>query len=274
MRTHTVRGGDGVELHVEERGDADDRAVLFLHGYSQCRLSWRRQFESSLGEEYRLVRMDSRGHGRSEKPPDADAYAESALWAADVRAVFDALDLRDAVVVGWSYGSLVALDYLDAHGTDRVAGVTLVGVVTGLGTDPATELLGAPYLDLFPDLTSRDAETSVAALDALVERCVHADLSPEERYFMLGYNVVVPPAARDGMRSRTVSHRGTLAELDVPVLFSHGAEDRIVVPEAAAVGAELVTDARTSRYADVGHSPFWEAPDRFNAELREFADGA
>ena len=270
MKTRTVRGGDGVELHVEDNGDHDDPTVLFLHGYSQSRLSWKKQFESSLTDDFRLVRMDSRGHGQSEKPREASAYADSSLWAADVRAVLNALDAQKAVVVAWSYGCLPVLDYLAAHGTDRVAGVNLVGVVSGMGTEAATGLLGPQHLDLFPDVTSRDAETSVDALETLVDICVHGDLSPDERYFMLGYNVVVPPAARDGMRSRTLSHRETLADLDVPVLFSHGEEDRVVRPEAVSVNADLVADARTSRYADVGHSPFWEAPDRFNGELAEF----
>lgn len=270
MKTHTVRGGAGVELYVEETGDADGPAVLFLHGYSQSRLSWKKQFESSLTDDHRLIRMDGRGHGQSEKPRDEGAYADSSLWTADVRAVFDSLNLRNVVLVPWSYGSLVALDYLDTHGTDRVAGVNFVGVVSGMGTDPATELLAPEYLELFPDLTSHAAETSVAALEALVERCVHADLSPNERYFILGYNVVVPPHARDGMRSRTLSHRETLADLDVPVLFSHGDEDRVVRPEAVSVNADLVADARTSMYPGVGHSPFWEAPSRFDDELAEF----
>ena len=274
MESRTVRGGDGVELYVEETGRSDDPAVLFLHGYSQSRLSWKRQFESPLADGYRLVRVDNRGHGRSEKPRDEDAYSDSSLWVDDVRAVLDALDLRDVVIVAWSYGSLVALDYLDAHGTDRVAGANFVGVVSGMGTDQATELLGSRYLELFPDLASRDAETSVAALESLVECCVDADLSPEERYFMLGYNVIAPPPARDGMRSRTLSHRDTLAGLDVPVLFSHGDADRVVKPEAADVAADLVADARTSTYPDVGHSPFWEAPDRFNDELDDFVADA
>ena len=271
MRTRTVRGGGDVGLYVEESGDTGDPAVLFLHGYSQSRLSWKKQFESTLTDDHRLIRMDSRGHGRSEKPRNAEAYSDSSLWAADVRAVLDALGLEDVVVVAWSYGSLVALDYLAAHGTDRVAGVNFVGVVSGMGTEPATKLLGSRYLNLFPDLTSRDAETSVAALETLVDICVHDDLSPDERYFMLGYNVVVPPAVRDGMRSRSLSHRETLADLDVPALFSHGDEDRVVRPEAVPVNADLVADARTSAYAGVGHSPFWESPRRFNDELAEFA---
>lgn len=270
MKAHTIYGGGDIELYVEERGDPDDSAVIFLHGYSQSRLSWRKQFESSLTDDFRLIRIDSRGHGESEKPCSTDAYTNPSLWAADVHAVLDAFDVEKAVIVAWSYGCLPALDYLSAYGTDHVAGVNFVGVVSGMGTNPATELLGPQYLDLFPDLISHDAETSITALEMLVNICVHGDLSPDERYFMLGYNVVVPPVARDGMRSRTLSHRETLADLDIPVLFSHGEKDRVVKPKAVSANADLVADARTSCYADVGHSPFWESPNRFNNELAEF----
>ncbi|WP_233554047.1 alpha/beta fold hydrolase [Halococcus sp. IIIV-5B] len=268
MRSRTVRGGDGVELYVEETGPADGPTVLFLHGYSQSRLSWTKQFESSLADEFRLVRVDNRGHGRSETPREKRAYTDSSLWAADVQAVVETLD--EVVIVAWSYGCLVALDYLRAYGTDDVRGVNFVGIVSGMGTDAATELLGSAYLELFPAITSEDAEESVRTLERFVERSVAGDLDPVERYFVLGYNAVVPPFVRDGMRSRTLSHRETVAELDVPLLFTHGEEDRIVDPRAVEVTAALASDARTSLYPNVGHTPFREAPDRFDEELRAF----
>ena len=78
-RTHTVIGGGGVRLHVEETGNRGGPAVLFIHGYSQCRLAWRRQMDSDLAADLRLVALDNRGHGLSEKP--RHAYADSRLWA-------------------------------------------------------------------------------------------------------------------------------------------------------------------------------------------------
>ncbi|MCD2201694.1 alpha/beta hydrolase [Halobacterium sp. KA-4] len=272
MQTHTVRGGDDVTLHVEETGPADGPAILFLHGYSQSRQSWRPQFESPLADDYRLIAPDNRGHGESEKPPGTEPYQDSALWAADVDAILTELDVENVVLVGWSYASLIALDYLAEYGTERVTGVNLVGSVSGMGTEAAAELLGPKYVELFPELTSRDAEVSVDALETFLRRSVHEPLPLDEHYFMLGFNVVVPPHVRDGMRSRTLSHRDTLRDLDVPVLVTHGAEDLVMVEETARVHADLVPDSRTSIYPDVGHMPFWEAPERYNRELRAFVE--
>ncbi|MFC6838108.1 alpha/beta fold hydrolase [Halomarina ordinaria] len=269
MATHTVQGGGDVRLRVEDVGEG--RPLLLVHGYSQSRLAWRKQFESTLAEDFRLVAPDLRGHGESDKP--RDAYDDAALWAADLRAVVEELGLDDVVLVGWSYGGLVVLDYLESFGTDRVAGLTLVGAISSIGTERATEVLAPEYLELLPGFVSTDVEESTATMREFVDLCVHGDLSPAERYFMLGYNVVVPPYVRDGLRNRTVTHREELAELDVPALLVHGAADRVILPEASRRHADLLDDAERSSYPETGHSPFWEAPERFNDELRAFAAG-
>ncbi|WP_224333729.1 alpha/beta fold hydrolase [Haloprofundus halobius] len=268
MLTHTVRGGDDVALHVVETGNADGRPIFFVHGYSQSHRSWTRQYDSRLAERFRLVSMDNRGHGQSGKPEEG--YDRSDLWAEDVRAVLDALELDDIVLVGWSYAGLVVLDYLDAYGTDRVAGVNLVSAISKMGTDAATALLNPGYVDLLPQLGSENAEESVDALEAFLRRCVHAELPTEELYSMLGYNVVVPPHVRRSLRSRTVDHDDVLAELDVPAIFVHGGHDAVVDVAAAEGNAERTPDARLSVYPDTGHTPFWEAPGRYNRELAEF----
>ena len=269
MESHTVHGGNGVDLRVRTAGAG--RPLLFVHGLSQSALCWREQFDSDLTDEYRLVAVDCRGHGESAKP--RDGYDDSALWAADVRAVVEALGLDDLVLVGWSYGGLVVLDYLERYGTDRVAGLTLVGAVSGIGTEAATEVLGEEYLDLLPGFVSTDAEESVAALREFVDLCTHDELPPADRYFVLGYNVVVPPYVREGLRGRTVTHDAELDSLDVPALLVHGAEDAVVLPEASRRHEARLDDVEHVTYPATGHSPFLEAPERFNDDLRSFAAG-
>lgn len=267
MDTHTVDGANGVALAVEAAGHG--RPIVLVHGYSQSRLCWRNQFESDLTEEFRLIAPDLRGHGDSEKPHDA--YTESDLWARDLDAVLAEHGVDDGVLVGWSYGGLVVLDYLDAFGTDRVAGLNFVGGVSEIGTETGTARLGREYVDLMDGFVSTDAVESVDTLQTFVELCVSEDLSPADRAYMLGYNVVVPPRVRDALRDRTVRHDSTLADLDIPALITHGEEDAVMVPESAREYAELLDDATLSTYPETGHTPFWESPERYNRELRRFA---
>jgi pimeloyl-ACP methyl ester carboxylesterase len=71
---------------------------------------------SSLAGDYRLIAVDMRGHGLSEKP--TNGYNDSKLWADDVNAVIQGLNLDHPVLSGWSYGPLVFLDYI-RHTTAR-----------------------------------------------------------------------------------------------------------------------------------------------------------
>ncbi len=79
MKTHRITGGGGTKLHLVETGNPSGRPILFIHGVSQCWLVWSRQLSSDLADDYRLVAMDMRGHGLSEKP--RDGYTDSRPWA-------------------------------------------------------------------------------------------------------------------------------------------------------------------------------------------------
>src|SRR4030081_1220662 len=141
MKSHMIAGGGGIQLHLVETGNARGRSFLFIHGLSQRSLAWTRQMNSELAENYRLVAMDIRGPGVSEKPREGDA--DSRLWADDVRAVIKALNLDHPILCGWSYGPLVILDYLRHYGEDDIRGVNFVGGVTKLGSDEAASVLTA-----------------------------------------------------------------------------------------------------------------------------------
>ena len=225
-RTYRVSGGGGVVLFVEETGNPGGRPVLFLHGLSQCRLAWDRQLHSDLGRDLRLVAVDLRGHGLSEKPQDG--YGDSALWADDVHAVITSLQLDRPILCGWSYGGVVIGDYLSRYGEAAVGGIALVGALTRVG-EPVVPFLGPDFLATLPGLFSTDVEAGTAALRTFINLTTSADPAPEDLYRTLGYNVVVPPHVRQAMLSRTVVHDGLLKELTAPVLLAHGSDDEIVL---------------------------------------------
>ena len=263
-----VTGGAGVTLHVEETGNPAGPAVLFLHGVSQCRLAWDAQMRSDLGRDLRLVTMDLRGHGQSDKP--REGYDDPQLWADDVQAVIASLRLERPVLCGWSYGGVVIADYLRAYGEGSIGGISLVGAVSRLG-ESVIPFLGKGFLELLPGAFSTDVESSSAALQAFLRITTRSEPTPEQLFLALGYNTAVPPYVREAMMSRAVNHDDTLEQLSAPVLITHGLEDQVVLPTMSEHHASLVAQAKTSWYRGVGHSPFTENPDRFNTELREFA---
>jgi pimeloyl-ACP methyl ester carboxylesterase len=268
VRTHRITGGGGVRLYVEETGNPSGQPVLFIHGLSQCRLAWNRQLHSDLGRDLRLVALDLRGHGESDRP--ADAYGDSAAWAQDVDAVITSLGMERPILTGWSYGGVVICDYLDRYGEDAIGGVHLVDAVCRLG-ESVVPFLGPRFLAAIPGLFSADAQESMATLRDFVRLLTFEAMDPADSYLFLGSSAAVPPGVRQALLSRSVEYDSLLAGLRTPVLISQGLEDEIALPAVAEHHASLIPQARTAYYPQVGHSPFWEDPDRFNAELRTFA---
>ena len=88
-------------------------------------------------------------------------------------------------------------------------------------------VIGEDFTSLVPGSEATDAEESVRTLETFVRRCSYDDLSPQEFYYVLGFNTTVPPYVRAGLHSRKVTHDDTLADLDVPVLVTHGSSDRL-----------------------------------------------
>lgn len=269
MRQHTVVGGGGARLHVVEHGNPAGRPLVFLHGWSQCWLSWSAQLHSDLADDFRLVAVDLRGHGRSDKP--ADGYDDSGLWAADLHAVLTELDLHRPVVTGWSYGGLVICDYLRAHGDGALGGIQFTAAITKVGTPEARPLIGDEFLAAARRSFATDVEECVAGIRDYLDLFAAEPLSDEAAATVLGCNVLVPPWTRRRLFTRCVDNDDVLRAITVPTLISHGDQDRCVLPAAGRQHAALVPHAVHSCYADTGHAPFVEDPARFNRELRGFA---
>lgn len=267
MISHKVAGGGGISLHVAETGNPHAPPILFLHGYSQCRLNWSKQLHSSLADGHRLVAMDLRGHGLSEKPQDA--YGDGSLWAEDIAAVIETLRLERPVLVGWSYGGAVIADYLRHHGAAKIAGIGLVAAVTKLGK-PAGPFLGPDFAALIRDFFSEDYETGVGAMAALTSLCFAVEPEPDDFYRMLGYAVAVPPHVRSALFRRALDTDDLLPGLDCPVFLCHGSADRVILPAMSEHHKALMPWSTFSLHRGIGHAPFLENPARFNRELAQF----
>jgi non-heme chloroperoxidase len=270
MKHHTITGGGGARLHLVEAGTPRGPAILFIHGISQCWLQWTRQLGSSLGQTYRLVAMDMRGHGGSDRP--RDGYGDSRLWADDVDAAIRELELDRPILCGWSYGPLVILDYVRHHGEERIGGLHLVGAVTKLGSEAAVSVLTPEFLSNVPRLFSQDAEESVRGLQELLRLCFVREPADAERYCMLGYSASVPPFVRQALFSRVLDNDDLLPTIRRPVLITHGARDAIVRGEAVEQHRTLIGHARVDVMPSAGHAPFWDEAAGFNERLGAFCD--
>jgi pimeloyl-ACP methyl ester carboxylesterase len=271
MKEHQVTGGGGVKLHVVETGNEAGRPILFIHGFSQSGRAWGRQMESDLAKDHRLVTMDLRGHGGSDKP--FDAYGDSKLWADDVNAVIRALGLKRPVLTGWSYGPVVILDYARHYGEDAIGGMQFVGGVSKLGSDAALAMITPAFLELVPGFFSEEAAEGRRSLEALLRLCMPRDLSAADLGRLLDENLRTPAHVRRGLFSRTLDNDDLLRSLRGPVLLTSGADDAVVKTSVVEAHKALVPHAQVDLVPGAPHGVFWTDAPAFNGRLRAFCTG-
>ena len=117
MSTITVgtENSTPIELYYEDHGSG--QPVVLIHGYPLNGRSWEKQTAALLTAGYRVISYDRRGFGLSSQPTAGYDYD---TFAADLNAIMQTLDLRDAVLVGFSMGTGEVARYLSTYGSERV----------------------------------------------------------------------------------------------------------------------------------------------------------
>ena len=98
---------NGIRINYEEWGDGDAPAVVLLHGFSSDLRMWAPTVEA-FSRDYRVVAPDLRGHGQSSVPADLESYTMEA-YIEDLRGMLDALEIEVCVLVGCSFGGMIAV---------------------------------------------------------------------------------------------------------------------------------------------------------------------
>lgn len=176
---------DGIEINYIDQGSGDP--VLLIHGFASNHVvnwvdtGWVRFL---AGAGYRVVAMDNRGHGASEKPHDKNMYG-SPLMSEDARRLLDHLGIARADVMGYSMGARISA-FLTMRHPDRVRSVVFAGLginmVRGVaGTGPIAHALEAPSIDDVTNPTARTfrafAEQTKSDLKALAA-CIRSSREP------------------------------------------------------------------------------------------------
>lgn len=250
-----------VRLEVAQQGSRSGLPVIALHGSTD---SWR-SFEPLLPHlepDLHLIAPTQRGHGDSEKP---DAGYRPADFAADIVALMDAMNLRRAVLVGHSMGSVNALRCAIDH-PSRVSGLVLAGSMPWFGRAPEVRAFHReqiePLVDPVPEAFARAFQEGTLAQPiepALLERFVAESLKVPARVW------------RDifaGFMGDDFSAR--LREIDTPTLIVWGRRDAFCSADDQRALLHLIRGARLQEYAAAGHAMHWEEPQRFARELNRF----
>jgi non-heme chloroperoxidase len=258
VRLSRVRLASGVELEVAEAGASTGTPVLFLHGYIDSWFSFSAILER-LPPGVRAIVPSQRGHGDSDRPVCCYGIGD---FAADALELLDALGIERAAVVGHSMGSFVA-QRIAADRPDRVTRLVLIGS----GSTLQTELLIG-----FAEFVEQMADPIAPALihEFQVGTVAHAPPAPFVARIVEESGKLPVRIWREAMRGMVrADSRTPLSRIAVPVLIMWGEQD-VIFPRAHQDSLMTIRGAQLVTYAETGHAPHWERPDRVAADLTSF----
>jgi pimeloyl-ACP methyl ester carboxylesterase len=272
----TVAGANGVPLLVAQAGDPSAPGILFIHRMAQSHLAFHRQFEDpTLVGRFHLVAFDLRGQGGSGKPWSPEDYRDARVWAEDVAAVMRATGLKRPLIVGWSYGGYVAMDYVRTFGTNDIAGLAMVGSLGGLVAIPRFSEGASDAAKAMRDRSAAqrglDLQAFVVAGAETGRGYVAPAMTALEAQKFFATEIMTPAYVRSAMTSRNLNNTDLVEKLTLPVTFFRGSKDLTMPQDALQTLLQRVRGAKLSAYEGVGHLPFIEDADRFDAELAAFA---
>lgn len=269
-REYTVSAPDGVALAVQESGDPDGAPVIFIHGLLGSRLNWDKQLRDPQLQRHRLITYDLRGHGLSGKPTDTAAYTDGRRWADDLAAVIASTKARRPILVGWSLGGAVISNYLAAYGDGAIGGAVYVDGVIELKPE---QLVAHP--EVYRDMVAPDLKTHLQGERAFLRLCFHRQPDADTFSLLLANAALASWEMQKAVPSMTVDAAAGLSRAKVPVLLLYGARDALVKADPSIARAKgLNPRVRSVLYAESGHAPFLEEPDRFNRDLLAFIRSA
>lgn len=265
-----VHTGDGHRMFYELQGDGE-QSIVMIHGSFMNGRVWDHQ-ALSLSDSYQVARIDLRGHGKSDKPPSGYSYPR---YGKDVEELVDHLDLDPVIVVGWSMGALVAVEFV-AENASRTEKLCLVssGMFHRVSENDHRDVEYIPYEEFMGQIRTRRPEAMEWFVDMMcgdhIDDATKRWLWNLEMESAIQSNVGTMEAAAEMETSRL---RSILSSLELPVGVFHGELDKAAtIEEAKYVCEQLVSDGTLYQYDESRHVPFLSQPDTFESDLRQFLD--
>ena len=276
VSVRTLPSHDGGELYVVEKGPPDARPLVLLHGITLAARVWGYQLRD-LSDRFRVIAVDLRGHGTSKA--GSEGFGLPCL-AADLRTVLEALDLRDAIVVGHSMGGMTLMQFCGDHPDvldERVAGVVFLataGVVPLPAPVQRALATAAPVLQRAIDKRVPKRGIGSGDLGYVLARRAFGR-NPSATHVELTRDLVnaCEPTTTFPSGLGLVSHDAeeALAATRTPALVIGGELDRITPVAFSRRMAELLSDAELHVLEDAGHQLMLERPDELADLLDRFA---
>jgi len=275
QRMNYVTTRDGVEIFYKDWGPKSAQPLVFHHGWPLSSDDWDAQMLFFVAQGFRVVAHDRRGHGRSSQVGDGHDMDH---YAADAAAVFDHLDLRNAVHIGHSTGGGEATRYVARHGKNRAAKLILIGAVPPIMVKTERNPGGLP-IEVFDGLRSSLAanrskfytDLPAGPFYGFNRPGIEADATIVQNWWRQGM-MGAAKAHYDGIKAFSeTDFTEDLKVIEAPALVMHGDDDQIVpIGDSAPLSAKLLKKATLKIYNKFPHGMATTHADIINKDILAF----
>src|SRR5690554_30865 len=257
-----------VKLHVTDLGEG--KPVVLIHGWPLSDAMYEYQYQFLVDKGYRIVGITLRGFGKSDKPYGAYNYD---VYAADIKAVLDKLDVEGATLGGFSMGGAIAIHYVAKYNSARVSKLALFGAAApvwtkrndypyGFSKDDVNDLITLSKINR-PQLLENFGKIFGASESAL----------PAGIANWLGrINIEASPYAttQSLIALRDTDLRSELSKIKIPTAIFHGTKDVICEFALAEQLQKGIKNSYIVKFENSGHGLFFEELEKFNTEFLDF----
>lgn len=261
----------GVNIYVNDLNPNGNKTIVFLHGWPGSHELFEYQFDKLPEKGYRCIGIDQRGFGKSDKPWSGYNYDR---LADDVRAVVDALNLRNFTLAGHSTGGAIAIKYMSRHNSYGVSKLALFAAAApsliklsnfpyGLDIDVVLNIIEETYNDR-PNMLNNFGQTFFYQ---------YITQAFSQWFINLGFQAAgwsTAAVAKMWIREQLFDD---LKAIKVPTLIIHGVHDKVVPFELGEIQHEAIRSSIFIPFEFSGHGSFYDEKDRFNHELMKFIEG-
>lgn len=258
-----------VKLHVTDLGEG--KPIVLIHGWPLSDAMYEYQYQYLVGKGFRVIGITLRGFGKSDKPYgkyDFDVFSD------DIKIVLEKLQLKDAVLGGFSMGGAVVIHYITKYNAAHISKLALFaaaapswkqreGFPYGVSDEAAEGLIKSTQTkrqDLIAGFGA-DFPAQPGAISKNVEKWLE-NINLEASPFAITQSIT---ALRD------LDLRPALAKINIPVAIFQGTKDKLCPLVWAEQLNKGIKNSYLVKFENSGHALFVEEADKFNSELESFA---
>ncbi|HYB86284.1 MAG TPA: alpha/beta hydrolase [Streptosporangiaceae bacterium] len=261
-----------IQLYYEDHGSGPP--VVLIHGYPLSGRAWDKQVPVLLDLGRRVITYDRRGFGNSSQPAVGYDYD---TFAADLNALMEKLDLRDAVIVGHSMGTGEVTRYLGVYGSARVAKGVLVSPIPPFLLQTSDNPEGLPA-SLFEGFVQSAKADTPAWMKGFLDNFYNIDklggTLVSDQAFQASFNTAAAASATAAVAcipTWETDFRGDVSKIDVPMLVIQGDADRILPFDKTGKRLPgLIKDVQLVTIEGGPHAIAWTHADQVNRALYQF----